>query len=54
VPGKRNHGTAAVFANYFVDHGRTPQRGVLVVTGGEAEVLPEDAGEFAGQIVNAV
>ena len=54
VPRQCNHSASAVLPNHFLNHVRTPKRGVLVVSAREAEVLSEDAGVFASQIVNAV
>ena len=54
MPGEGNDGAVRVLAFHFGDHGGARFDGVLVVAGGEAEVLAKERGVFAGEVVGAV
>ena len=54
MPGERDYRAVPVLPLDLFDHGRPREHGVLVVAGREAEVLSEESGIFAGQVVGHV
>lgn len=54
MPGEGNDGSVLVLALDLGDHGRAGFDGVFVLGRGEAEVLAEERGIFAGEIVGPV
>jgi len=54
VPGEGNDGAITILAHGLGDERRAGERGVLIGAALKAEILAEDGGVFAGEIVGAV